>query len=65
MQNNSYLYGDHEPMAIPEEVILDRLKALSKELDKQLAIDMYHRDGKKCNQIVKAIDFWTNINKNH
>ena len=62
MTKNQELYGDHIPMDIPEEVIVDRLDALEKELEKQLSTRIMDRNGELCNRIVKAQRFWRNIN---
>ena len=63
MKTTSYLYGDNKPMDIPEEVIQNRIALLNKELDIELAKHYSIRDTRRTNDLVKAILFWENINK--
>ena len=40
-----------------------RIEALQDHLAELLEVDIYNRDGVRCNAIIKAIAFWENINK--
>ena len=62
MKCNKYLYGEDTPMAIPEEVINNRLTILRRRLNVVMSQDYMNRDYSLKNDLVRAIKFWENIN---
>jgi len=63
-KKTEYLYGEGvhvEP--IPQEVIDYRIKMLNFHLTKLLEVDMMERDSARINAVLKAIDFWRDINE--
>ena len=61
--DNTYLYREHKPMNVPDEVIKDRVDALNSSLKNELSINLYCRDFQRVNELKKAINFWETINK--
>jgi len=60
---NDYLYGkDADVPPIPRDVIMRRIELLQDNLDVLLNHSYHTRDGNRCNAVIKAIDFWDNIN---
>jgi 3-dehydroquinate dehydratase len=63
LRSNEYLYGEGvEVPPIPKDVIEARLDVLNKHLKKLLEVNQLKRDGSRCNAVIKAIKFWTDIN---
>ena len=64
VSHQDYLYGeDVIAPPIPLEVSERRIKLLELNLEKLLDHSFHTRDGRRCNAVIKAIDFWRNINK--
>jgi hypothetical protein len=64
MKDNSYLYGENiQVPPVPDEIIRERVSLLESNLEELLNIHYLLRDGKRCNDIVKAIKFWESINE--
>jgi len=64
MSKQEYLYGkDSDIEPIPEEIIMRRIEALEEHLSELLEVDMFQRDGKRCNSVIRAIQFWRRINE--
>lgn len=64
MLTDEYLYGvEAEVPEVPSEVIVRRVELLKENLEELLDQSYHTRDGKRCNDIIKAISFWENINK--
>ena len=60
-----YLYGEGvKTPEIPKEVITGRLKPLNDHLKELLAIHFMDRDNSRVTAVLKAIEFWENINEN-
>lgn len=63
MLGNQHLYGeDVEVPEIPAEIIMRRVELLKDHLDELLDVPWYLRDGGRCNDVMKVISFWKNIN---
>ena len=63
MLTDRYLYGtEEEVMEIPEEVIVRRVELLRANIDELLKVHYFERDNERINKVLKAIEFWTNIN---
>ncbi len=61
--SNQYLYGeDVEIEPIPNELLVRRLEALNDNLRELLTKHYFDREEMRINAVVKAIDFWENIN---
>jgi hypothetical protein len=59
-----YLYGaDVIVPKIPAEVVEARIRLLECNLEKVLDHSFYVRDSRRCDQILKEIKFWYEINK--
>jgi len=63
LSKNLYLYGKEEVPEIPEEIIQQRINILQLNLKDILNISWEKRDDERANKIIKAIEFWENINK--
>lgn len=64
MLANEHLYGvDVDAPEVPQEIIDERLGLLKTHLAKLLDYSFHTRDGNRCNDVLKAIGFWENINK--
>ena len=62
MKTNTYLYGDDvEVPEVPADIIVRRVELLRDNLDELLKVHYADRDGKRCNDIIKAIKFWGSI----
>ncbi len=60
---NQYLYGeDAEIEPIPNELLVRRLEALNDNLRELLTKHYFDREEMRINAVIKAIDFWENIN---
>ena len=58
-----YLYGKGTKVPkIPPGVIIKRVKLLNKQLSLVLQCDYHTRDEVREAELIKAIDFWENIN---
>jgi len=61
---NSYLYGkDEEVPEIPDYIIMRRIGLLKDMLNELLEVPLLQRDTDRYNAVIKAIDFWENINE--
>jgi len=56
------LYGTLDIEPIPQEVIDNRVNALKKHVGELLEVDYMKRDDSRITKVLKAIDFWENIN---
>ena len=64
MKTNEYLYGDGvEVPEIPAEIKMRRIELLNEKLDELLEIPHHKRNGIRVNAIIRAIEFWENIDK--
>jgi len=62
-KSNAYLYGeDVEVPQISMLVIARRIELLQDKLEELLDHSYHTRDSKRCNAIIKAIDFWDTLN---
>ena len=58
-----YLYGeDVEVPDIPSEIIMRRVEILSDHLTELLEVPLEHRDNARANAVLRARNFWNNIN---
>lgn len=65
-KSNEYLYGeDIEVPELPQEFVMRRVELLNEHLTELLEVHYDSRDGKRCNDVMKAIDFWSSINDKH
>ncbi len=64
MRTNEYLYGaDVEVPEIPAEITVRRVEALNDNLTELLKVHYFVRDNARVDAILKAIEFWENINE--
>lgn len=64
MKDNSYLYGtDVGVPEIPADIIMRRVELLKEHLAELIEVEPMLRDGKRCNDVIKAIRFWETINE--
>jgi len=63
MKPTKYLYGDDKPLPVPKNIIDSRITILNSELASILLQEWLIRDGKRANDIIKAIKFWESINE--
>ena len=64
MTKTEYLYGTEEVPMIPEEIIEKRISILNKNLEKLLKVSYMEREQERVNKILKAINFWKELNSN-
>jgi len=64
MKLNSRLYGTHEVPKIPQSIIDSRIAILKKEIKKENKAHFLYRDLARIDEMVRAINFWSNINDN-
>ena len=64
MTKQEYLYGSKtEVPLIPEEIIMRRVELLNDQLEELLEQHWIVRDMQRERDLIKAIAFWQNINK--
>jgi len=62
-KSNSYLYGSEAVLTpIPTHIITERISLLKQHLKSLLDVHYTKRDSMRINHVIKAIDFWENIN---
>jgi len=63
MMKDDYLYSKNVvPPPIPQDVIDQRLMLLRNHLELLLNHSWHMRDSERCNDVLKAIEFWEDIN---
>jgi len=64
MKTNEYLYGENvEIPVIPSEIKMRRIELLNDKLEELLEVPYHSRNTIRVNAVLKAIDFWQNIDK--
>jgi len=64
MTKTEYLYGTEEVPMIPKEIIEKRINILNRNLEKLLKVSYMKREQERINKILKAINFWKDLNSN-
>jgi len=64
MKTNNYLYGKEiEVPEIPNDIVMRRVELLKEHLSELLDQSYHTRDACRVSRVLKAIDFWTRIQK--
>ena len=63
MTKNKYLYGDVDVPEIDALVVARRIELLDDHLTEVMNVPPLERNQNKANAIIKAISFWSSINK--
>lgn len=62
MHKNEWLYGTVDVPEIDNYVIARRIEILKEHLDDLIEVYYMDRDSERIRAVLKAIDFWSNIN---
>ena len=63
MLSNTELYGTEDVPQIPQEVIDKRIELLTARFKELISVHYMKQDNQTINQVVKAREFWRNINE--